>query len=135
MSRSFMGSLSFRFPYYNPFLFSSLPYVPHVLTKLSLFVWWFIIQVICRVLLQTPLQKHLAFCLCYLNYCSKNLKFTNATVDDVVSTFIKLPRVSCLIVIVVYSPHHTHIDSQDLNCVVGNTLQLQPCTLLYFQTH
>jgi len=34
---------------------------------------------------------------------------------DTVSTLIKLPRVLCLIVIVVYSPHHTHIESQDWN--------------------
>jgi len=43
----------------------------------------------------------------------QELKFTSVIADDGVSTFIKLSRVSCLIVIVVYSHHHTHIESQD----------------------
>lgn len=43
----------------------------------------------------------------------QELKFTSVIADDVVSTFIELSRLSCLIVIVVYSHHHTHIESQD----------------------
>jgi hypothetical protein len=41
------------------------------------------------------------------------MKFTSVTVEYVVSTFIKLLRESYMIVIMVYSPHHTHIESQD----------------------
>jgi hypothetical protein len=109
---SFMESLSFTFPQYNPFVFS-----PICATCPAHAIFVYLITYysgnLRRVFLQTPVQKHLVCYLCYLNYCSKNLKFTSVIVDDVVSTFIKLSRVSCLIVIVVYSHHHTHIESQD----------------------